>query len=245
MASKRILLTDDSALFRLKLSDVLAGAGHQITTAIDGKDCTRKIEAARVPFDLLILDIEMPELDGFGVIEWLKETYRFKELPVLVITGVYEKPGIQERLDSLGIIKHMSKEASPEETIYRVNKALFPSGGGDAALERVPTSIAADFTSEDDTHTGFILNMSVTGLFLETELPLIEGSEIKMRMSLPGSRKTIEFEGTIKRMTGNELPTGRFSGAGVMYKKLSPSDAMAIREFVNAETKRLNPESKE
>ena len=124
--SKNILVADDSIFFRSKLNDILLVAGHKVMLVNDGKEAVEAIKTNADRIDLLILDIQMPELDGFGVLEWLKNNGHEGRFPILVMTGEYEATDILEKLRDLGASGYMSKDLSPEQITIRINKVLFP-----------------------------------------------------------------------------------------------------------------------
>ncbi len=68
--SSRVLIADDNKVNRLLLSRSVELLGHRVMLAENGRIALEKLQSE--PFDLLLLDIEMPELDGFAVLEQLK-----------------------------------------------------------------------------------------------------------------------------------------------------------------------------
>ena len=80
-----LLLVDDSKVVLMKTERLLSSAGYQVTTAVDGLDALKKMAGA-LP-DIVITDIEMPNLDGFGLINAMQESDRLAGLPVIVMTS--------------------------------------------------------------------------------------------------------------------------------------------------------------
>jgi two-component system chemotaxis response regulator CheY len=81
----RILVVDDSSLVRLYYRDVLEKSGFAVEQAINGVEALEKVLAQ--PFDLVILDVNMPRMDGFSFLRSLRRaTPDVATLPVLVIT---------------------------------------------------------------------------------------------------------------------------------------------------------------
>ena len=77
--SRRILVVDDDAGIRELARDILSGAGYDVQTAESGLDA---LEAALTgSFDLMLLDVNMPEMDGWEVLRLLKSDERFRALP--------------------------------------------------------------------------------------------------------------------------------------------------------------------
>jgi CheY-like chemotaxis protein len=99
---KSILMVDDSAVIRAKMKKLLIEAGYDLTLAIDGLDALKVMEGKH--FDLIITDLEMPNLDGFGFLNKLGQTMETKHIPVIIITGhedVNIKVGESESLSGI------------------------------------------------------------------------------------------------------------------------------------------------
>lgn len=83
-ARPRILVAEDSITSRMLLQAILESAGYRVTTAVDGADAWARLQAAR--FDLLVSDIEMPQLDGIGLTERVRADAALSALPVVLVT---------------------------------------------------------------------------------------------------------------------------------------------------------------
>jgi len=82
-AAKKVLVVDDEATVRFLLSRVLAHAGYAVEVATDGESALERIQAGRP--DLVVLDLMMPGLDGWGVMRSLKQSA--SPPPVLVVSA--------------------------------------------------------------------------------------------------------------------------------------------------------------
>ena len=83
--SFRILLADDDATVRLLMQAALEKAGFDVTVACDGVDAVRLFDAR--PADMVMLDVEMPGMDGYAVCSYLRERVG-DELPIMMVTGM-------------------------------------------------------------------------------------------------------------------------------------------------------------
>lgn len=83
----KILIVDDVPMNRAILSDILEAEQYIILEAGNGNEAIRLIEENRKELAAILLDLVMPELDGYGVLEWLQTTQYAKKFPVLIITG--------------------------------------------------------------------------------------------------------------------------------------------------------------
>ncbi len=84
--SRRILLVDDNEDFRVTLSTRLVAEGFDVTTSASGSDAIQL--SAQQPFDLILLDMLMPEQDGVTTYRQLREQPATREVPVILLTGV-------------------------------------------------------------------------------------------------------------------------------------------------------------
>jgi uncharacterized protein (TIGR02266 family) len=236
---KNILVADDSVFFRTKLSAILIEVGHKVTFASDGREVIKKLQEDPNGIDLVILDLQMPHIDGFGVLEWMKNNGCNDRFPTLAVSGVYEPGEVMDRLRSLGVKGLMTKGFTPEQVIHRINQMLFPQKVEDRVEPRAPISAPVDFTLGDETYTGFLLNISSTGLFLHTRIDLLPGSALKLKFSLPGSTRIYNAKGTVRWSTPPNTDKTLFGGAGIMFTSISDGDRQQLKHYVEKEIKNL------
>ncbi|VAW36140.1 hypothetical protein MNBD_DELTA02-1092 [hydrothermal vent metagenome] len=234
---KDILLADDAAFFRNKLSAILAEVGHRVRSAANGAEAIEALDDPSCRTDLLILDLQMPEVDGFGVIEWMYENDLLDKVPVLIVTGVYENKEVLKKLSSFEITDVMTKAFTPEQVVCQVNKILFEAKTDIRKEERLPVSIPVDFVQDaaGNMQTGFILNITARGLFLHSRMKLEQDSTLRMRFSLPGVVNLIEAAGVVRWGSGAAKTSGLFQGNGVVFTEITEDDQELIRGFVNRE----------
>lgn len=84
--SKTILTVDDSRTMRDMLAMALNDAGFTVVQAVDGEDGLTVLDAHSADIDVIITDINMPKLDGFGFIEGVRKDQRHRATPILVLT---------------------------------------------------------------------------------------------------------------------------------------------------------------
>lgn len=96
---ERVLVVDDDALNRMIVSAAVAGLGLEVETAEGGREALQRLAQAP-PVDLVLLDLMMPDLDGFGVLSALAQDGRLRELPVVVVSGLDEMDGVLRCLEA-------------------------------------------------------------------------------------------------------------------------------------------------
>lgn len=240
--TKDILIADDSSFFRTKVSDILTKDGHRVLAVEDGKDVIAAIEKKEKQIDLLLLDLNMEQVGGFEVLEWIKENHNEVSFPILVITGAYEASKIMDRLRSMNVSGLMTKGFSDEQIVHRVDHLLFPDGDDERRKPlRIPLSVPVDYVTGKEDHTGHLLSISDTGMFLHTDHEeLFKGAHIEFKFKLPASDYLIRVQGIIKWTTKETQGEHPAQGAGVAFEKISDQDKEVIIKYIDTESKKLN-----
>ena len=119
--SFKILIVDDVPQNIQVLAGILQKAGYQLGFAKDGKTALAHVESTQ--FDLILLDIMMPELDGFEVCARLKKDKRKKDIPVIFITAK-NAPEDKTKGFELGAVDYISKPFDTKEVLARVKTHL-------------------------------------------------------------------------------------------------------------------------
>jgi two-component system chemotaxis response regulator CheY len=117
----KILAVDDSASMRQMVSFTLKGAGHDVTEAVDGVDALSKAKGNR--FDLVISDVNMPNMDGISLIRELRALPAFKFTPMLMLTTESGGDKKQEG-KAAGATGWIVKPFNPEQLLATINKVL-------------------------------------------------------------------------------------------------------------------------
>ncbi len=115
----KIALVDDHTLFRkglVSLIEVIENDIDILFEADSGLDMQQKIDPKNLP-DIVLMDINMPGMDGYGAVEWLNNTY--PSVKVLIISMVESEEGIIQMM-KLGVKGYLSKDVEPDE----LNSAL-------------------------------------------------------------------------------------------------------------------------
>lgn len=119
MPAPTILVIDDEKLIRWSVSKVLERAGYRVSEAATGKDGLAAIEAGSP--DLVLLDITLPDLDGFSVLKAIRQSR--PELPVLMMTADATRETARQAFH-LGARGHLDKPFDPASLRAAVSDAL-------------------------------------------------------------------------------------------------------------------------
>ncbi len=118
-APARVLVVDDDEVVRLSYRRSLATARCDVETAASGEDALRALE--RQPFDVLLLDLRMPGMDGMSVLKAVKRSWPCSE--VIVITG-YPTIETAKEAVQLGACDYLAKPVGPAEVINATSAAM-------------------------------------------------------------------------------------------------------------------------
>ena len=119
--AKTILIVDDSNAIRQSVSFILEQAGYQVTQASDGVEAVKKLEAQ--PFDLILTDVNMPNMDGIALTKHIRQTADHKFTPVLMLTTESQANMMQEGKEA-GATGWIVKPFDPEKLLTTVKKLV-------------------------------------------------------------------------------------------------------------------------
>jgi len=118
---KKIVIVEDSAAGRELLRELIESWGYEVIEATDGREALQKIiETAP---DLVLCDIQMPEQDGYAVIQSLRQNPRFTKLPVIALTA-FAMRGDKEKTLAAGFDGHQSKPVEFEALKAEIERLL-------------------------------------------------------------------------------------------------------------------------
>ncbi len=122
MADKKILVVDDSATMRMLIVMTIKKllAGISVIEAVDGNEAVDKLKANDV--DIILTDINMPEMDGNELIKWVRESHS-TDIPIIVITTEGDEQVMEER-KALGANAYITKPIKGPQLKEVVQKLL-------------------------------------------------------------------------------------------------------------------------
>ncbi len=117
----KILVAEDDPLSRELVTELLEGWGYEVVEACDGREALQQIKETSP--DLVLLDIQMPILNGFAVVSQLRQDARFAALRVVAVTA-YAMQGDQEKGLSAGFDAYVTKPIDPENLKTQIEQLL-------------------------------------------------------------------------------------------------------------------------
>jgi len=120
--SKKILVIEDDKFLRKVIDRKLLGEGYEVVEATDGSEGVRAAEDSKP--DLILLDLVLPEISGFGVLTQLKASLATKNIPVIILSNLGEREDVEKGF-SLGAADYLIKSHfNPGEIVEKI-EAVF------------------------------------------------------------------------------------------------------------------------
>ncbi len=117
-ARATILVVDDSITTRTLEKGILEAAGYRVVVCVDGQDALDRLRAEVEPVDLVLADVEMPRLDGFGLVKALRADERFARLPTVLMTSRGDPEDVARGLD-LGADAYLTKQTFDQRKLLQ------------------------------------------------------------------------------------------------------------------------------
>ncbi len=119
---KKILVVDDAATIRKIAGELLTNAGYDVLEAQDGEQALALVHKEHP--DLIVLDLVMPKMTGFQVVQEIRKDPRVKEIPILIMSEVISVQGAHDLLHTFGVACFLSKAQMMTALVSRVQEIL-------------------------------------------------------------------------------------------------------------------------
>src|SRR5438552_5580146 len=140
-----LLVVDDNRVNRLLLGRALEQLGHTVTFAENGREALEALRQRRV--DLVLLDIEMPEMNGYQVLEALAADQRLRDIPVVMMSSVEEVDSVARCIE-MGAEDYLFKPVNPVLLRARIGASLEKKRFHDQQRELVRKLATAEVAEE-------------------------------------------------------------------------------------------------
>lgn len=119
---KTLLLVDDDQFITIAYKDGLERAGYKVSVAHDGEEALEAMKSIKP--DMVLLDLIMPKMNGFELLQDMKEDKDLKDIPVLVLTNLSQDSDREEAL-SYGVVDFLVKaDVSLKDLVNRLHQLL-------------------------------------------------------------------------------------------------------------------------
>jgi len=222
----KILLVDDTRSFLDLETTFLQRAECKLFTAATGLEAVRLARAERP--DLIVLDLEMPEMNGIQACRILKADPATQKTPIIVLTSMQ----MEDEARRAGAEHYLRKPIDEARFLAEVKKFLPIHERSDP---RATIDVPISFWRDGEPSAGRLLNLSRSGLFIATDQLQPVGARIEISFALPHdfSGKRITAEAMVVR-AGFTDP----KGFGARFFQISSGARLFIEEFLDRLTQR-------
>ena len=220
----KILLVDDMRNFLDLEISFLKRSEVKILTAEDGVDALKRVKSEKP--DLVLLDIEMPRMNGIEVCRIIKNDPSLKDIPVVMVTSTNR----YEEAVNAGADDFWKKPIFEDDFLKGIKKFV-PIA--ERQEERVSIGLQVDYRAGEEKEKmvqAFTANISKGGLFMITRDPLPVGTVVDMEIHLPD--KKIKAAGVVVRETKEEEEGYYTSGMGIRITQMSDKDREVYHHFI-------------
>lgn len=231
-APKRILVADDDEDGRVLTAYVLQDAGFDVESAVDGQEALEKIRAHQP--DLVVLDLMMPKIDGWTVLEQIR---RGPDAPPVVVLTARVDYDTLARGAREGAVAYLSKPFRFEDLIAICRKLLAAGAEKPPAVERRGSArrvfmVEVELPSEPKSPAvaGQLANISLGGAQVDLRHPLGVGTRVSLAFNVPGGAHTLKLQGQVRWQASS--PPG--FAHGLAFVDLTPDVEKRLRELLPA-----------
>ena len=223
--TKTIIVADDTAFVRDRFAAALLGAGHTPVSVKSAAELLTRVRGDLGRIDLIVLDLRLPHSGGVDIVRTIRKLDGGR-VPILVFSGTIAAADEVRELASLGVSGYINEYSAVQHILPSLAPHLYPDNFNRRSSPRVILGIPVAYRFGNTIAAALTLNLSKGGVAVRTMSPLEQGSKLKVRFRLPGSKRDVEAESRIAW-------TDRRVGMGLQFEKVEAVDQAAIDQFID------------
>ena len=220
----KVLIVDDMKNFLDLETSFLRRTDCSVLKALNGLEALRLAKTEKP--DIIFLDLEMPVMNGIECCRFIKSDAEIKHIPIVIVTAS-EK---EEECYKAGCSSYVRKPIDEDRFLSEIQKFVKLVVRKDP---RIDVEIPANAVFKGTKTPGTVINISRSGLLIETNEPFAVGTKLSLDFSLPGNNKKIKVKAMIVRLTKARRPD--FTGFGINFSDLEEKYRNAIESFIEAQ----------
>jgi len=226
IASRTVIVADDTAFVRDRFKGALEGAGHCALTVSSGSELISRVKAELDKIHLIVVDLRLPQANGVSLVRNLRRIDPQKP-PIVVFSGTIANAAEVRELAALNVAGYVNEYTSIQHILPSLAPHLFPGNFNRRTGPRVVLGIPIAYRFGNTIAAAVTLNISRGGVAVRTTSPLEQGAVVKTRFRMPLSKKDIDVESRVAW-------SDRRVGMGLEFVGLSAEDTGVIADYVDA-----------
>jgi uncharacterized protein (TIGR02266 family) len=209
VATKTVVVADDTAFVRDRFKSALDSAGHHTITVANGTELVARVKANLAGIDLIVVDLRLPQANGVVFSGTIANSAEVRELAALNVGGY---------VNEYTALQHIVPSLAPH---------LFPGAYNRRTGPRVVLGIPIAYRFGNTIAAAVTLNISRGGVAVRTTNPLDAGVVVRARFRVPMGKKDIDVESKVAW-------SNKRVGMGLEFLNIGADDQQAIAEYVDS-----------
>jgi PAS domain S-box-containing protein len=244
MEGAKVLLVEDNVINQQLATELLESIGLDITIANNGQEAVDAVKTS--PYDIVLMDVQMPVMSGYEAATLIRQDSRFKDLPIIAMTA-YAMSGARDQCLEAGMNDYVSKPIDPDHLFSMLIKWT------KAGLIHAKTQTQNRYDTPGVQNMDGSFPQSITGIDIASGLNRANGNQIlyaKLLVEFAGKYATIKDEikntihqqdmktaerlaHTLKGVAGNISATGIQTAAGALEEAIRKDDAVIFNHLLS------------
>jgi two-component system chemotaxis response regulator CheY len=226
VASKTVIVADDTAFVRDRFQAALESAGHRANIVSDAPSLLAHLRNDSSRVDLVVVDLRLPAMQGTALIRALRGIAGF-QAPIVVFSGTIANADEVRELALLGIAGYINEYSAVQHIVPALSPHLFPDQFNRRTSPRVVVGLSVSYRVANTIAAAVTLNISRGGIAVRTTSPLEKGTAMRVRFRLPGGGRDVDAEAIVAW-------SDRRHGMGLQFTKIDAGAQASIDDFVRA-----------
>jgi uncharacterized protein (TIGR02266 family) len=226
IAPKTVVIADDTAFVRDRFRSAVEAAGHRAVAVKSAAELLTRVRTDSGSIDLIVLDLRLPHAPGIDLVRSIRKLDDGR-VPVLIFSGTIASADEVRDLAALGVAGYVNEYSAVQHILPSLAPHLFPDNFNRRSSPRVALGITIQYRFGHTIAAALTLNLSRGGIAIRTTSPLDQGSRLRVRFRMPGSKRDVEGEGRVAW-------SDRRVGMGVQFELVETTSQTIIDNFVDA-----------
>ena len=226
VATKMVVVADDTAFVRDRFKTALESAGHTTITVANGTELFARVKANPAGIDLIVVDLRLPQANGVSIVRALR-TIDTQRPPIVVFSGTIANSAEVRELAALNVGGYVNEYTALQHILPSLTPHLFPGEFNRRSGPRVVLGIPIAYRFGNTIAAAVTLNISRGGIAVRTTNPLESGVIVRARFRIPMSKKDIDVESKISW-------SNKRVGMGLEFLNIGADNQQAIADYVDS-----------
>jgi uncharacterized protein (TIGR02266 family) len=223
LATRTIVVADDTAFVRERFKSAIEAAGHEAVTVQTGQELLAQVRANVSRFDLIVLDLRIPQGNGVALLQAIR---KLDHRPgIVVFSGTIANADEVRQLETIGVVGYVNEYTAVQHILPSLLPHLFPDASNRRSSPRVALGIPVAYRFGNTIAAALTINVSHGGLSIRTSSPLPTDTPVRVRFRMPAGKTEVDADARVAW-------SDRRLGMGLQFTNIRAADQAQIDEYV-------------